>query len=72
VPRLGGKSFAGGGVRLSPELTLVLEYSAEPDFEDTSLDCPACHGVVAALDVAILIDSLEPLCCRRCGIMLAA
>lgn len=69
---MGGKSLAGGGVRLSTELTLVLEYGAEPDFGDTPLDCPSCHGIVAALDVAILIDTLEPLCCRRCGIMLAA
>lgn len=55
-----------------PELTLVRLFGAEPDFEDTSLDCPACHGSVPALDVAMLVDAFEPLCCRRCGIMLAA
>jgi hypothetical protein len=55
-----------------PELTLVRLFGAEPDFEDTSFDCPACHGSVPALDVAMLVDAFEPLCCRRCGIMLAA
>ena len=57
---------------MSPELTLVLQYGAEPDFDDSSLDCPACHGIVPALDVAMLVEAFEPLCCRRCGIMFAA